>query len=205
MIMNQSRLSLLMTLLCGATLLLGGCASQRETYVVLPDGKGQAGSVTVTPKEGAATRLEGAYSNASGKPGSAPVAGKLSEAEIKSAFAEALAARPEAPLSFTLYFREGSDELTAESKIDFEKVLTAVSQRPSPDLIVVGHTDRVGSQADNDRLALRRAEKMRSVLLSRGLPADSVQAAGRGEREPLVPTADEVAEPKNRRVEMLVR
>lgn len=187
------------------TLLLAGCAGQRETYVVLPDAKGQGGSLVVTPKAGAPLKLDGAYASAVGKTGSAPEPAKLSEQEIKAAFAEALSARPDAPIRFTLYFREGSDELTPDSKRDLESVMAEVLKRPAPDVIVVGHTDRVGYLQDNDRLALKRAEKMRAELLQQGLPADSVQAAGRGEREPLVPTADEVAEPRNRRVEMLVR
>ncbi|MER2539407.1 MAG: OmpA family protein [Azonexus sp.] len=186
-------------------LLLAGCAGQRETYAVLPDAKGQAGSLTVTPKEGAPVKLNGAYASAVGKPGSAPEAAKLSEEEIKAAFAEALSARPDAPLRFTLYFKEGSDELTPDSAKELERVLAEIRKRPAPDLIIVGHTDRVGLLADNDRLALKRAEKMRGEMVRQGLPADSVQAAGRGEREPLVPTADEVAEARNRRVEMLVR
>ena len=186
-------------------LLLAGCAGQRETYAVLPDAKGQAGGLTVTPKQGAPLKLSGAYANAVGKPGSAPEASKLSEEEIKAAFADALSARPDAPARFTLYFKEGSDELTADSVKEVEKVLAEIRKRPAPDLIIVGHTDRVGSLADNDRLALKRAEKMRGEMVRQGLPADSVQAAGRGEREPLMPTADEVAEARNRRVEMLVR
>jgi outer membrane protein OmpA-like peptidoglycan-associated protein len=186
-------------------LLLAGCAGQRETYAVLPDAKGQAGSLTVTPKTGAPVKLDGAYASAVGKPGSAPEAAKLSEEEIKAAFADALSARPDAPVRFTLYFKEGSDELTPDSSKELEKVLAEIRKRPAPDLIIVGHTDRVGSLPDNDRLALKRAEKMRGEMVRQGLPADSVQAAGRGEREPLVPTADEVAEARNRRVEMLVR
>jgi outer membrane protein OmpA-like peptidoglycan-associated protein len=186
-------------------LLLAGCAGQRETYAVLPDAKGQAGSLTVTPKEGAPLKLNGAYASAVGKPGAAPEAAKLSEEEIKAAFADALSARPDAPVRFTLYFKEGSDELTPDSAKELERVLAEIRKRPAPDLIIVGHTDRVGLLADNDRLALKRAEKMRGEMLRQGLPADSVQAAGRGEREPLVATADEVAEARNRRVEMLVR
>ena len=187
-----------------AALLLAGCAGQRETYAVLPDAKGQVGSLTVTPKEGAPLKLSGAYASAVGKPGAIEAA-KLSEEEIKAAFAAALSARPDAPVRFTLYFKEGSDELTPESFKDLEKVLAEIRKRPAPDLIIVGHTDRVGLLSDNDRLALKRAEKMRNEMLRQGLPADSVQAAGRGEREPLVATADEVAEARNRRVEMLVR
>lgn len=196
-----------LSLLAGACalVLLAGCASQKETYVVLPDAGGKAGTLTVTPRSGQALKLEGAYASAVGTPGATPAPAKLSEAEIKAAFAEAISARPEAPQRFTLYFREGSDELTPDSRKDLERVLAEVKRRPAPDVIVVGHTDRVGQVPDNDRLALRRAEKMRQELVRQGLPAESVQAAGRGEREPLVPTADEVAEPRNRRVEMLVR
>ena len=186
-------------------LLMAGCAGQRETYVVMPDAKGQGGSLMVTPKKGAPLKLEGSYASAIGKSGSAPEPAKLSEEEIRAAFAEALSARPNAPIRFTLYFREGSDELTPDSQKDLESVMAEVRKRPAPDVIVVGHTDKVGFLQDNDRLALKRAEKMRGELLRQGLPADAVLAAGRGEREPLVPTADEVAEPRNRRVEMLVR
>lgn len=202
--MNKTHASLLVSLSL-ASALLTGCAGQRETYTVLPDAKGQAGSLTVTAKTGSALKLEGAYANAVGKANAAPETGKLSEQEIKAAFAEALAARPDAPSRFTLYFKEGSDQLTAESKQDFDNMLAEVKKRPAPDVIVVGHTDRVGAVADNDRLALKRADKMRGELIRQGLPDDSVQAAGRGEREPLVQTADEVAEARNRRVEVLVR
>lgn len=200
----KSEISLFITV-ASLSLMLAGCAGQRETYAILPDAGGKAGTLLVTPKAGEPLKLDGAYANALGKPGATPQPGKLSEQEIRAAFAEALSAKPDAPIRFTLYFREGSDELTPDSKRDLETVLVEVRKRPAPDIIVVGHTDRVGFVSDNDRLALKRAEKMRSELLAQGLPADSVQAAGRGEREPLVPTADEVAEPRNRRVEMLVR
>jgi outer membrane protein OmpA-like peptidoglycan-associated protein len=70
---------------------------------------------------------------------------------------------------------------------------------------VTGHTDRVGTVESNDALSLRRARLIRDRLLSVGVAAERVEAVGRGEREPLVPTADEVPEPKNRRVEIRVR
>ncbi|MDP2783630.1 MAG: hypothetical protein Q8O38_03400 [Sulfurimicrobium sp.] len=46
---------------------------------------------------------------------------------------------------------------------------------------------------------------MAQINVSRGIEADNIQTSGRVEREPLVTTADEVAEPRNRRVEILVR
>jgi outer membrane protein OmpA-like peptidoglycan-associated protein len=46
---------------------------------------------------------------------------------------------------------------------------------------------------------------VRALLIERGFKADLIEAVGRGEREPVVPTDDEVAEPRNRRAELLVR
>ncbi len=80
-----------------------------------------------------------------------------------------------------------------------------IGSHPAPEIVVVGHTDRVGSLAYNDALSLRRAERVRAQLVQVGIPNDQISVAGRGEREPLKATEDEVAEPLNRRVEITVR
>ncbi|HEV3009509.1 MAG TPA: OmpA family protein, partial [Burkholderiales bacterium] len=66
-------------------------------------------------------------------------------------------------------------------------------------------TDRVGKDADNDRLSLQRAERVRQSLVAQGIAAERIRASGRGERELVTPTADGVDEPRNRRVEINVR
>jgi len=71
--------------------------------------------------------------------------------------------------------------------------------------MVVGHTDTVGSESANDALSRQRAEVVRKGLIARGIAPEDVVAIGRGKRNLLVPTADGVAEPRNRRVEILVR
>ena len=70
---------------------------------------------------------------------------------------------------------------------------------------MIGHTDRVGSVEDNDRLSIQRAESVRDQLVKAGIAASMISIAGRGEREPAQATADGVAEPANRRVEISVR
>lgn len=184
--------------------LLSACGSPREHFSVLPDRDGKTGTMVVLPRQGSPMTLDQSNAGASVRGGEATPA-KLSEAELKEMYKEALDAQPMAPVRFVLYFVEGSDTLTADSQRELENVLAEIKKRPAPDLIVVGHTDRVGSVADNDRLALRRAERLRAQLVAQGLAADSISASGRGEREPLVATADEVAEARNRRVEILVR
>ena len=78
-------------------------------------------------------------------------------------------------------------------------------RRPGRSLMLCGHTDTVGKTEFNDALSLRRAERVRKDFVDRGIPTHTVNVAGRGEREPFVPTADEVNEPRNRRVEINVR
>ena len=74
-----------------------------------------------------------------------------------------------------------------------------------PDVVVIGHTDALGSDQVNDALARQRAETVRAELIRRGVAPENIQASGRGKREPLIPTPDGIAEPRNRRVEIFVR
>jgi len=186
--------------------LLGACATPpppQGTVVLLPDPGGKATAVTVT--QGAQQLvLDQPYAGAR-LSGDGPRPYQSSAQELQSQFGAALAARPLPPAQFTLYFVEGKDEFTAESKKIIDEVFDEIARRPVPDVVVIGHTDTVGSDAFNDPLSRSRAEVVRSALIARGIARDRVVATGRGEREPAVATADGVAEPRNRRVEILVR
>ncbi len=192
--------------------LLAACASPPpppaapapvDTVILLPEKDGRNTAVTMAQGDKRAV-LEQPYAGA--RTGSAgPLPFTSSAAEVQAKFGAALAAQPPRPASFVLYFIEGKDTLTDESRAVVEKVFTEIAGRPAPDVAVIGHTDTVGAQAANDTLSLQRAESIRRELIRRGIAAENVQASGRGEREPLVPTADNVAEARNRRVEIIVR
>ena len=130
---------------------------------------------------------------------------KLDERDVRSRFADVIAALPGTPASFTLYFLEGSDELTAQSRAELDNIFAELKRRPLPDIVVIGHSDTVGGDAYNDQLSLSRAQRMREMLIGLGIPAERIEAAGRGKRELLVPTEDNVSEPRNRRGEINVR
>lgn len=195
----------LMAAACG--LLLAACAqpapTARDTVVLLPEANGRQTAVIVS-SGGKQVTLDQPYAAArTGGPG---VQGYQSNAaEVQSQFGAALAAMPARPRSFQLYFAENSDNFTEETRRTVEQIFGEIAQRPAPEIAVIGHTDRVGTDQANDALSLRRAEFVRGELIKRGVAADNIQASGRGEREPLVPTADNVAEPRNRRVEIIVR
>jgi outer membrane protein OmpA-like peptidoglycan-associated protein len=74
-----------------------------------------------------------------------------------------------------------------------------------PDLTVVGHTDTTGSAEANIELGRSRATLIRDRLVAAGLDGRLISVVSHGEADLLVPTPDETAEPKNRRVEVSVR
>lgn len=182
--------------------ILNGCA-HRETVALLPGADGKTGSLSVKSREGS-IRLDEPYATADVR-GESVRATHLTQGEVTEKFSAALDARPQEPVRFRLYFIEGSDQLTPESEQQMPRIFNEIKNRPAPDVQVVGHTDRVGSVPDNDRLAFKRAGKIREDMIQQGLGAENIVASGRGEREPLVVTDDEVSEPRNRRVELYVR
>ena len=84
-------------------------------------------------------------------------------------------------------------------------ILSQARALPGGELVVVGHTDRTGSPQANDVLSLQRAQAVRNLLIAQGFQPELVEAVGRGEREPAVPTEANVDEPRNRRAEIIVR
>jgi outer membrane protein OmpA-like peptidoglycan-associated protein len=186
-----------------AAAVLLGCAGPKESVVLLPSPSGQETAVSVT--QGSRQLLltqpyAGARVNRSGVE-----AYPSSESDVQARYGAALAAQPLPPAQFTLFFVEGKDEFTDESKKIVDSVFAEIAKRPVPDVIVIGHTDTVGNDAANDALSRLRAEVVRNAFVARGLAADKVVVIGRGKRELAVATGDGVSEARNRRVEILVR
>lgn len=189
-----------------ALLLLVGCAKpmRGDLYVLMPDKDGKTGVLSVE-SGGQQAVLDQPYASARVTEPGRVAAGAITEQEARQAFGAALDAQPARPTSFILYFLEARDELTPGSRQLLDRIVDEIARRPAPEIVVIGHTDRVGAVPYNDALSLRRAERVRDELVKVGIAADRIRVAGRGEREPLVPTPDEVAEPRNRRVEINVR
>jgi hypothetical protein len=183
---------------------LAGCAATPELVAVVPAADGHVGAVVVR-HWWTERAIDSAFGAQRIRASGLTEAATLTPAEVMETFGTTLDALPGRPTSFMLYFLEGLDELTVESTAELDKVFAELKRRPLPDIMVIGHTDTVGNLPFNDRLSLARAERLREMLVGLGIPADRIQAAGRGKRELLVPTDDNVSEPRNRRVEINVR
>jgi len=189
-----------------ALLALAACAAPRETVVLLPDPDGKVGVVTVSNAAGS-VRLESARESvvvrdAKHPPGKPAV---MEEREVEKLFGPALRALPPQPARFTLYFDQDSTRLTPESGSLLAQVVEAIRARRGADTSVVGHTDTLGEAGHNYELSLRRAEAVADLLVAAGLSREALEVTSHGEENLLVPTADGIAEPRNRRVEVTVR
>ena len=188
----------------GVIALAGCAAAPTERVVLLPGAGGKVGKVAVSAS-GAPIVIADAYGMAT-----VDTAGKIEQTTVaadavRHDFAAALDALPPRPISHTLYFQNDSDALTPESARQATGILTEVATRPVADIVVIGHTDTMGEAGYNDQLSLQRAQALRESLIGLGGDPHRITAAGRGERELLVPTSDETPEPRNRRAELIVR
>ena len=181
--------------------LLGACAS--KSYVVLLDSPdGSTGKVVVHGNKGEQVIERAGYGAT--LDGAAP-AREIAGEQIRQDFGPAMAARPMIPERYQLYFDSGGTRLTAASQALLPKVVEAAARRPAVDVSIIGHTDTVGRPDENEALALKRAQAVAELMRSKGLQFHALSVESHGERNLLIKTADEVAEPKNRRVEISLR
>jgi outer membrane protein OmpA-like peptidoglycan-associated protein len=178
----------------------------QSLVVLLPDpDSGVTGRANVSNPAGS-TDLAGPRSSTTASTTGAPSpAMPLSEAEVQRLFGAALSSLPPAPRHFTLYFRFDSDELTDESRALFPMILQSVAEQAVPEVLVIGHTDTTGTAPSNVELGLKRANTVRNLLVEARLNPALIEVTSHGEADLLIPTANDVAEPRNRRVEITIR
>jgi outer membrane protein OmpA-like peptidoglycan-associated protein len=184
-------------------LLVGACAPLTKV-TLLPQAEGTPSAVMVTSGK-SEQLLNTPYQQAIGQEDKALKTATTTAAEVQKAHPQLFAALPSKPNKYILNFLPGGTNLTPESEAQLPALLADVTQRSGADLVVTGHTDTTGALAANDELSLKRATVVAKLLVSKGASESRIEAVGRGKRELLVPTADEVNEPKNRRVEIIVR
>jgi outer membrane protein OmpA-like peptidoglycan-associated protein len=189
-------------------LTLLGCASKPierapDRVILLPSETGQPSGLIVKTRDTEVV-LSTPYAGVEIR-GATVVRGASTPDEVEQRYGGLLSAQAKHSKVFTMFFILGTDEFTPASKVAFEEARKEIASWSGAEVVVIGHTDRMGTDDFNDALARKRAEMVATRLVSAGVPRDRIDVASRGEREPLIQTADEVPEPRNRRVEIKVR
>lgn len=197
----------LRAILTGSLLLfaIAGCGPS-HTVVLVRDPDGHTGKAEVATAAGKQllakpndmTRVSGPSTPP------APVATATPD-YIAATFSDALGIEPLPSEKYILFFETGKARLTRESQNTVQTLLAAIKRRGAITIAISGHTDAAGSALSNEKLAYERADMIRRMLLNNGVDPERVSVSSHGKSNPVVPTPDGVAEPRNRRVEVVIR
>lgn len=187
-------------------LLITGCGAKDNAIILSPSADGQLGALEIETEKGSAVLDEADkaifVANRNAVP-SEPT--PVNRAETQELFQDAQRVLPARPQSFLLYFKYNSEELSDGSQKLIPYILQAVQDRQSHDILIVGHTDRQGEDGYNRIMAMERTDVVYDILRAHNVKAEDMTIVYHGEGNPLVPTADDVAEPRNCRIEVMVR
>jgi outer membrane protein OmpA-like peptidoglycan-associated protein len=103
-----------------------------------------------------------------------------------------------------LLFDYGKTDLKESNKADLQKFSETLKQYTDTDLLIVGHTDNVGSDAFNQTLSEKRASAVSNYLASLGIPYSRLRIEGKGELQPITSNDTEDSRTQNRRVEIAI-
>ncbi|MBR0642159.1 OmpA family protein [Plastoroseomonas hellenica] len=107
--------------------------------------------------------------------------------------------------TYLVFFDWDRADLTDRARQIIAEAAAAAPSVNTTRIEVAGHADRSGTPAYNQRLSERRANNVAAELVRRGIARNLIAISAFGETRPLVPTADGVREPQNRRVEIVLR
>ncbi|PYO76357.1 MAG: hypothetical protein DMD63_14605 [Gemmatimonadetes bacterium] len=103
-----------------------------------------------------------------------------------------------------ILFPFNSTEILPAGKSNLQQLASSLEKYPNSDVLIVGHTDSVGTDAYNLDLSQRRALAASAYLQSLSVPASRLRTAGKGKTEPIQPNDTEEGRAKNRRVEIAI-
>ncbi|MGD9972064.1 MAG: OmpA family protein [Desulfatirhabdiaceae bacterium] len=184
----------------------GPPARPQHQMVLLPNEEGETGQMIIKTAAGSQTIDRAYLSTRIDSPDAAPKPPvEMPLEEIQRIFGAALSAMPDSAVHILLYFQLASSELLPESAALIPKIVMLITQRKSTDISLWGHTDRLGTPEFNLKLSQNRANTVSKLLTDTGVPAGYLDVQFFGEKLPRVPTSDGIGEPRNRRVEVVVR
>ncbi len=193
------------------TLVFSGCAKQplRTTSVILlPQANGAPSAVLISatshPNQ-LLTVLQKPYQRATHNHGGDTIFDQTNSATIQAKYPKLFTSMPPQAVHFRLNFVMGGLVLTPESQNQLNQILQDTKNHVEKEIVVTGHTDSVGTDSNNDTLSLKRAQQVAQWLVGKGVSSKQIDVVGRGKRQLLVLTANDVDEPKNRRVDIVVR
>lgn len=174
----------------------------KSTVILLPDEDGNVGEISISNNTETQT-VNTAFAAIEVSGTDSKLAMKLVDADdIQERYKATLAAQPKMVTNYILYFESGTSVLTRDSETKIPAILDDINSRKVFEAYIVGHTDTVGSNDANHRLGMERADIVKKIMQEQYSYKGEIKVTSHGEGSLLIPTADNIDEPKNRRVEI---
>jgi len=114
-------------------------------------------------------------------------------------------APPPPTKSWMVFFDTNSTALSQQSSMTVTEAATVAKSAPNSRVAVTGYTDTDGNTAYNQQLSIRRADAVKTALVSNGIAPQAITVNGAGEAGLLIETPDQTKNEKNRRVQIVVQ
>ncbi len=101
-------------------------------------------------------------------------------------------------------FEQSSTKMLYGSELKLNELLTFMNQNPTVKIEIIGHTDKIGDERQNQRLSEFRAKTIANWLFNKGIETDRISVVGMGSKEPIAANDSEVTKAQNRRIEVNV-
>lgn len=126
------------------------------------------------------------------------------EQNIKGATVERVGEGIQVTFASGLLYDFDSDVVKPEARANLRELAASLHKYPDTDLVIIGHTDQVGTIDYNQALSERRARSAAAYLVSQGVSGARIDARGLGETEPIATNDTEAGRMANRRVEVAI-
>lgn len=203
------RSMLLLTLAAGGALSATACARNAQRGLVF----GAAGGAVVGGIIGkvAGSTAKGAIIGAAVGGAAGAIIGDQMDrqaAELKQNIPGATVERVGEGIQVTfasgLLYDFDSDAVKPDARANLQSLAQSLDKYPGSDLLILGHTDSVGTDDYNKRLSVRRADAAAEYLVGQGVERSRIGTGGLGEEEPVAPNATADGRSRNRRVEVAI-
>lgn len=189
-----------------AVVLFAGCTSSQKS-----GSRTDASSQVKTPKKNDNAVLSSIMDEAVGGQAGVVISGKMDvqakkmEADLgKTAKVERVGEGIKLTFNTQLLFDFNKTELKMTNKADLQKLAETLMQNPETDMLIVGHTDDIGTESSNLELSEKRANAVANQLISAGVDIKRMKIQGWGESQPSVLNNSENNRSQNRRVEIAI-
>ncbi len=208
MYMNMRSIALPLLVLAGSTLVTG-CATKAQTGAVIGAGGGAVVGGAIGKAAGSTAKgaIVGAViGGIAGDMIGARMDRQARELEqnIKGATVERVGEGIQVTFASGLLYDFDSDVVKTDARTNLRELAMSLDKYPGTELIIIGHTDGVGSVEYNQRLSERRAQSAAAYLMTQGVASSRVGTRGLGLTEPIASNETEAGRAANRRVEVAI-